>query len=417
MAEDLSCAKNVVDIVKNRRDPAGDPIIKVYSYNPPTYAIYRTRDRLIVHYADMDDVKALQRRAVSPLAPMRGQINGLIDGWRHAGIRPDGGSAEEEIETGEGDSLWWLKPSKSEQFKRACRYDRRVADALITVLDEAGTPDSPLAPKSGQTLETAQTLLAQVKNDIIAERTSIARALYIRWALLMVAILLAATGLLASGVLDWIHAFGEPVDAVWSAVAGGSIGAFFSIAIGLKGREVVIDLQNRENQVDVMLRMLIGAIAGGVLYCLLASDLVSVKFVTQQQIVPIEGREAAYNDIIVFLIGFFAGFFERLVPKLLNETAFGTPEPAGQETPIAKADAPRAPDPLWKPADKVAIVDDAAAPADPPDPNDGAATDTATATEANTGEGAVPTVEGAAADDAGDEELGVAPERDGTKAV
>lgn len=333
MADETANSQPVKDVHAGALDPAGDAIIKVYSYNPPFYAIYRTRDRLIVQLADDPLVRARQRSAVSSLAPMRGQINGLIDGWRHAGLGSDGKPLDESA-SGESEKPWVFAPSRSDQYKRACRYDRRVADALITVLDEAGAPISPT--ESALTLETAQTLLAQVKNDIIAERTSIARAQYVRWALFMMAGVLIVTGLLSSGVLNWLHNFGRPVMPAWTAVSGGAIGAFFSIAIGLKSRDVVIDLQNRENQLDVVLRMSIGAISGAVLYCLLASGLVTTSLVDSKRIVLPAHGVGQYSDIVVFLIGFVAGFFERLVPDMLNKTNFGTPEPAGQDTPVRK---------------------------------------------------------------------------------
>ncbi|MDT8759367.1 hypothetical protein MZO42_11725 [Sphingomonas psychrotolerans] len=343
MPQDEACASKVAEIVKGRKDPAGELIIKVYSYNPPLYAIYRTRDRLIVQFADSElaPLREQQRARIVPLMPMRGQINGLINGWRSAN---DDGSSESETdgdaegnrEKPEARALgWWgglLEPRRAaarrEQFRKVCRYDRRVADAIITVLEDEAN------------LKLAQELLAQVKNDLIAERTAIARGQYVKLAALLAVGVVALTGLLAAGFFDRLHRFPIELTPVWTAVAGGTIGAFFSVATGLKTRDVVIDLQNRENRIDVMLRMVIGAISGAILYSLFATGLVSTTLFKREIIVRGAEVGPSYSDLTVFLIGFVAGFFERLVPNLLSKTNFGTAEPAGKDTPVQVAPAP-----------------------------------------------------------------------------
>lgn len=384
MPSDEACASKVEDIVKGARDPAGERILKVYSYNPPFYAIYRTRDRMIVHFADpdQDPLRSQQRARIVPLMPMRGQINGLIDGWRTAnddgtaegdaagrGYGGRGGEKPDESRPG----LWsraidWRGANgKREQSRKVYRYDRRVADAIITVLED------------GKNLKLAQELLAQVKNDLIAERTAIARGQYVNRAFLLVILMVGVAWALTAGILDPIYRFPPELGPVWTAVSGGTIGAFFSIATGLKSRDVVIDLQNRENRIDVMLRMTIGAISGAILYSLFATDLVSTAVFDNQAIV--HGSEAgSYNGLTVFLIGFVAGFFERLVPNLLSKTNFGTAEPAGKDTPVqvvpagsAVADGPDA-DAGVEQAGEVEAAAAESAPADAPGAAEEAAT-------------------------------------------
>ena len=334
MPQDEACASKAAEIVKGRKDPAGEIVIKVYSYNPPFYAIYRTRDRLIVQFADDDSLRSQQRARIVPLMPMRGQINGLINGWRSAN---DDGSTD--LGEGEDDGVekppappagfwsarlqrWWTR-GKHEQFRKVCRYDRRVADAIITLLEDENN------------LKLAQELLAQVKNDLIAERTATARGQYVNLAFLLVVGLVVLTGLLTGGAFDRVHHFPFVLGPVWTAVSGGAVGAFFSIATGLKNRDVVIDLQNRENRIDVTLRMIIGAISGAILYSLFATGLVTTTLFDKKAIVhgPI-AVGPSYNDLTVFLVGFVAGFLERLVPNLLSKTNFGTAEPAGKDTPV-----------------------------------------------------------------------------------
>jgi hypothetical protein len=164
-------------------------------------------------------------------------------------------------------------------------------------------------------------LLAEVKNDIIGERTSIARIWYFLTAV-MFATVTAAAALSFSGFS--INAVSAPVIA--TAIAGGTLGAMFSIAVGLRGRTVLIDLQNRMNIFDAVLRMLIGAIAGGLLMCLLLSRFLD-NVVQAEQLRPDAGDK--YNALLVFIVGFFGGFFERLVPDLLSQTNLGTEEGRG----------------------------------------------------------------------------------------
>lgn len=333
MTEQVRRALTVVEVEQGRLDQAGDPILKVYTYNPPDYAIYRTRDRLIVQYSEAPELRVLQRARVVPLAPMRGQINGLIDGWRRAD--DDGPADADDTSAGDGGSnpfSWWRRRARREQFRKVCRYDRRVTDAIIIAIED------------DKGLELAQTLLAQVKNDLIAERTTIARGQYVTRAILMVFAMVAITGLVAGGALDRVHAFAFNLTPVWTAIAGGSIGAFFSIATGLKSRDIVIDLQNRENRIDVTLRMTIGAIAAAILYGMFAAGFITTKLFAPSDILYRSAHEVGtrYSEFTVFVIGFVAGFSERLVPNLLSKTNFATPEPAGQDTPVKKVSTPQA---------------------------------------------------------------------------
>jgi hypothetical protein len=238
----------------------------------------------------------------------------LIDGWRKEDIYPP---------TDIFPKIWWgLKrlafgaPDKGDS--RALEYDQRVADAIVVLLNDAAA------------LPIALDQLTQIKNDIIIERTARARSLYIRWALYLCGFFLLTTTALANMWTDENHRYASAVTPVWTAVAAGAMGAFFSIAIGLKNRQgVTIDLQKRENQVDVVLRMLIGAIAGGVFYVMLATELVTIKLFDPNQLDPAR----SYRELTVFMAGFVAGFLERLVPDLLAKTDFGTVDPKPRPTP------------------------------------------------------------------------------------
>jgi hypothetical protein len=341
----------VEDIRPAQLDFAGQKILCVYTYNPPDYAVYRTPARVVVQFADDKATAREQRTRLSPLTPLRGQINALIDGWHTSGQPAAAGQSAGDPAPSwrrfvSPSSLPWVKSKHRSNRKRADHYDRRVADAITTALEN----DVP----------TALALLADVKNDIISERTSIARTNYMITAFLLSAFILLLMSWLAHGHLERVVQFIPPRGAIWTAISGGTVGAFFSIAIGLKGRQLVIDLQNRDNRADAILRVLIGAMSGGLLLCLLLSRLVQISGIRVTS-VPAGGAGSAQSDVLVFVVGFFAGFFERLVPDLLSKTSLGTKEGEGTSagsggmTPHSPAVPPLPPHP---PGGATAVSDD-----------------------------------------------------------
>lgn len=312
MSDETTCrrARKVEDIRAGCPDYAGIEVECVYLYNPPDYAVYRTPSRVTVQFADDKGKARVQRQRISCLTPLRGQINGLIDGWRDAGM----GSARDQLER-KRRAATLRKRRMVTLRKRAVGYDRRVADALVTGLQD----DVP----------TARALLAEVKNDIIGERTTMARSFYMWLALALVVAIIGLMGALSSAPAIRYGPFGPEMTAVWTAVSAGTLGAFFSIAIGLKGRTVLIDLRNTDNASDAILRILIGAISGGMMLCVLRSGLVS-SLLKAETLNPSDHRH--YSDLLVFSIGFVAGFFERLVPDVLAQTNLGTTEQPVQGT-------------------------------------------------------------------------------------
>jgi hypothetical protein len=310
----------VDEIETGKRDEAGNFIRCVYFRKHLEYAIYRTDKRVAVQYADNPAIREAQRHRIARLTPLRGQINALINGWRSAGL----------VEQQEGDESGqsfrrerWRLPwaiSENDQRRRADRYDRRVADAIVTALDH--DDDYALA------------LLGEVKNDIVSERTSLARGHYLIWtfAACVLLIVIATT----SARLPWVGT--TEARHIFTGLAAGTVGAFYSIAIGLRGRDIAIDLQNRENTADALLRVLIGTLSGGLLIALL---LTKVVIVASAQITdPEAGADIAATDVKVFVLAFIAGFFERLVPSMLASTNLGTkvPESPNAGLPPARKD-------------------------------------------------------------------------------
>ncbi len=276
----------IADIVIGKIDFSGLEITDVYSKVTNTYAVYANTQRIMVQYSDDASLAKDQRLALAHLAPLRGEINGLIDGWRvsrFAGNR-----------------------------SRAKRFDRRTADALVVALqgDQA----------------SAETLLAAIKADIADERSSLGRAQYITIAAISALIIFVLFWMLTPSEIDAdtsrLGAFVSH-NSLWLSTGVGSLGALFSIAMGIRGRDIQTDLRLRDNVVDAVLRVIIGAIAAFILFSLIKSKLISFSVGGTPVLLAVSGTtvtaEMAQHMSIV--AAFLAGFSERLVGNFLGSAA------------------------------------------------------------------------------------------------
>jgi hypothetical protein len=275
----------IADLKQNQPDAMGNPILVMYGFKPPEYAVYRTKDRVVVQFADDRERACEQRSALAWLNPVRGEINGLVDGWR-------------------------LHP------KRVCkaeRYDRRVGDALVLALEDDVT--------------SGGTLLERIKQDILDERVATARFWYL---IVAFAVGFVSTGALGIFTRLWDKATPIGTDLL-EATMTGAAGAFFSIAIGIRGRTILPDLRWVSNAMDGVLRMIIGLMAGAVLMGLVDAGVVNV---------PLGDKAMASDDprhwLFVLLVGFIAGFSERFVPDLLSKSSGTTDAPMTKPVEIAQ---------------------------------------------------------------------------------
>jgi hypothetical protein len=267
---------SVSDIAKDQPDATGAVIDTVYSKIADIFAVYRTPERVMIQYADDPALGLEQRRALSPLNPIRGEINGLIDGWRTS--------------------------HKPKNQCRARMFDRRTADALTVALQ-------------GDQVN-AEELLKGVKADVLEERVSMGRTEYVLFATLCalaVFLLFGAFTLAAEQSLNTLR-MGEFIVAnqLWLAVGMGCLGALFSIATGIRGRTIRTDLQRRDNIVDAILRIMIGAVSAIVLFSLLRSGLVEIAGLGE-----FESATTAFAVDVAIIVAFLAGFSERLVGDYL----------------------------------------------------------------------------------------------------
>jgi hypothetical protein len=299
----------VADISKGQTDMTGSTIETVFSKVSNTYAVYGTAERVMVQYADDAKLGSEQRLALAPLNPIRGEINGLIDGWRSGSL------------------------INSDQKKHiAKRFDRRTADALTIALqgDQAH----------------AATLLKAVKADLLDERTSVGRAEYLAMAIIC--------GIVMFLGLSWFStpsqpasANGAPADFLSGNYVGltaglGCLGALFSIALGIRTRQIRTDLRRRDNLIDAVLRIFIGAISAVILFSLLKSELVPLSF--GESGFDFGALESTATHAAI-LIAFLAGFSERLVGDVLGSSVLSTlgaedaPAETASKTSVATTEA------------------------------------------------------------------------------
>jgi len=282
----------VADVKIRATDLTGNVILEVYVRASPQYAVYRTSDRVVIQFAD-DDTKAReQRQQLATLNLVRAQINGLISDW---------------------------SKSRYARFReKAAKYESRVASALILCLEGDGV--------------AALASLNDTKADIVAERTSWGRFEYL--------ISASIFSLIAIGVFTFLQhkyfRFPVPSGNIWLAARAGTIGAFFSIALAIRDRTVLTNLHRRDNLADAALRILIGIVAAGVLVLMLSSNLVPSFTIGKAEI---SGPLIAWQTVLV--VGFIAGFLERLVPDLLKQVdkATDTDKAAADTAGAAKAGA------------------------------------------------------------------------------
>lgn len=303
---------NVADLKPKGEDASGLEIVCIYFRNPPEYAVYRTPQRVMVHYADKLEQSNEQRKALACLAPLRGEINGLVDGWRMA-------------RAAKRSQLNKLFNNVEKLRAKAERYDRRVADAVLVALEG----DVP----------TATALMAAVKQDILDERIGWSRFEYLLTAFIAVLGVIALSEFAMVLREKWPCASTsshflciEDAVQLWRGFAGGSVGAFFSIAVGIRGRTILPDLYRTANLMDAVLRVVVGAIGGVVLVSLVLAHFVEFH-------IGGSGGSTGQTALEIFIISFVAGFAERLVPDLLAkaDTSAANPATAYRAPPLPPA--------------------------------------------------------------------------------
>lgn len=235
------------------------PIERVF-YKFDEYAIYQTGEEIAVQYSDKPEVKKTQIEQLADLIQLRRRLQYLVNGT--------------------------ILNS---------RYLPEIADAFFLALQGK--------------MDIGKQVLDDAIKDINDVRTRAGRVVYLKFA---VALAMGAAAIL---FILGQHAFHKAqVVPLWATAGAGAIGALLSIAIALRGRTVATDGDWRTNGVDVTIRILIGVISAAALYLILSSGIMTSLQVND---LKITGPGTSWQ--IALVIGFAAGFLERLVPDLLEK--------------------------------------------------------------------------------------------------
>lgn len=270
---------NVADVYVGNRDSRYVEITQVYARKPNEYAIYLAGD-VMVEYADDPSLDKDQRQRLSALAPVRAELNALLKGWKE------------------------LVP-----------YQWKIAYALQLALDGNG--------------QAGKDAMQAIKSELLADRAAAGRLEYLGWAFGASVVMLFALI-----VASWLHPFADTSSNIWLAAKGGLIGSGFSIALAIRSRSVGLDIDRIDNIIDGILRLGIGVVSAGVLLLLLASGVVPNVKVGEA---TISGGNMTWQTVLV--IGFIAGFLERLVPDLLDKRGLSSGSTAGSGSPSAGSPA------------------------------------------------------------------------------
>ncbi|MBB4003888.1 hypothetical protein [Aurantimonas endophytica] len=269
----------ISDIVVGEIDSSGRLIKEVFA-KFSDFAIYSADNRIQVQFSDDAALARQQNEKIGALQPYREKLEYFAE----------------------------------EQGSPAAKYHRQIAVALrLGLLDQT---------------TLAISVLEDAIQKAVEERARNSRISFIPAATLM--------ALPVAGVLLALTTVGNDRDVTF-AMAGGALGAYLSMAIGIRTRALSPEVSSIPNYVDSGLRVAIGILSAGALLLLLTSGLVSLAAIT--------GIEPTAPDVpldwrLAMILGFAAGFLERLLPDLLSKNFPADdlqPQPSDLKAQIATA--------------------------------------------------------------------------------
>jgi hypothetical protein len=247
------------------RDRIGLAIDRVYAVTP-SYAVYFAGGRVRVQRSDDPELACQQEAKISDIAELRAELNALLGGL----------------------------PVILSAKRRA--FEDKLAVALQHALEGR--------------IAAAKVLIENTHHAIIVTLAANQRLIYVSfvggWFLLFLTVLQLAS--------DVFFVINRQEDNLWLAGKGGLVGAGFSIAIAYRTRQIALGTDIFDNAMDGFLRLGIGVVAGGVAMLALSSGMVPDLQVGSRRLT---GESMTWKSVLV--VGFVAGFLERLVPSLLDK--------------------------------------------------------------------------------------------------
>lgn len=261
-----------VDAIKvGELDSAGNCVTTVYAKVSGIYAVYCTDSHVMVHFADDEALGAEQRLCLVTVNDMRGKIEEL--------------------------TCDLLRQGDAEGRNVVADIRGQLAFALQIALQ-------------GQK-EIAVLRLTRLHNRLVDQKESSARIYYLASTFVILLAVILLSWIATSPLFVNDPSSNKPLNLLWIAFSVGGVGAFFSIAIAIRSREIRSATILRDNLIDAGLRVLVGAISAVILV-----DLVYLNVVQLTIGNLVFGEAIAWRHVLV--LGIFAGFFERFVPDTLG---------------------------------------------------------------------------------------------------
>lgn len=286
----------LADIRRGKEDKLGNKVQEIL-WCGAEYIVYRSCLGVYVHFADCADTEARQRKAFNEICPELCELRFLThEMHRKRKVR--------------NFLRWIFRWSRKEDGRPgASLFEHNIAQAIMLLMEDD--------PKPAKAIAKAALAMAVVRstndNTIRYVRSSIVASL---WAIPLAYFAIYPPAFLPDS---------EFASTCFIAALFGVLGAAFSVITRVQSFRMKPCQQSNMNYMMARTRIAIGLIAGLMLYLLLAQPF----------------GHAVINQTLlddwkaIAVIGFVAGFAERLVPTVFQRTAAGLEESSG--TPVQAA--------------------------------------------------------------------------------